>query len=212
MTWRKVTIAAEQNTSAEPHDASKPTTCVARRTRMRVFITFILSAIIIVDSVAAQKAVHATLEPVADRKRAPAFMLRDRSGKAVDLSKYNGRVILLNFWATDCGGCRTEVPWFVEFQKKYKRRGLTVVGVSMDILYEDLKGPDEAWQRVNPFVAAHKVAYPILMGDDVVTTAYDIKALPATYLIDRSGKVATKYIGLVDRDNLQSNLEALLNE
>src|SRR6267142_5638176 len=197
MTWRKVTIAAEQNISAEPHDASKPTTCVARRTRMRVFITFILSAIMIVGSVAAQNAVHATLEPVADRKRAPAFMLRDRSGKSVDRSKYNGRVILLNFWATDCGGCKTEVPWFVEFQKKYKRRGLTVVGVSMDILYEDLKGPDEAWQLVNPFVAAHKVAYPILMGDDVVTTAYDIKALPATYLIDRSGKVATKYIGLV---------------
>jgi peroxiredoxin len=212
MTWRKVTIAAEQNIPAEPHDASKPRSCVARRTRMRVFITFILSAVMIVGSVAAQKAVHATLEPVADRKPAPEFMLRDRSGKAVDLSKYNGRVIVLNFWATDCGGCRTEVPWFVEFQKKYKGRGLTVVGVSMEIQYEDLKGPDEAWRRVNPFVAAHKVAYPILMGDDVVTTAYDITALPATYLIDRSGKVATKYIGLVDRDNLQSNLEALLNE
>jgi peroxiredoxin len=187
-------------------------TCVARRTRMRVFITLILSALLIVGSVAAQHPVHATLEPVADRKQAPAFMLRNRSGKAVDLSKYNGKVVLLNFWATDCGGCRTEIPWFVEFQTKYKRRGLTVVGVSMDILYEDLKGPDEAWPLVNPFVAAHKVAYPILMGDDAVTKAYDINALPATYLIDRSGKVATKYIGLVDRDNLQSNLEALLNE
>lgn len=212
MTWRKVTIAAEQNISAEPHHASKPTTCVAHRAGMRVFMTFILAGVMIVGSVAAQKAVHATLEPVADRKGAPAFTLRDRSGKAVDLSKYNGRVVVLNFWATDCGGCRTEIPWFVEFQKKYKRRGLTVVGVSMDILYEDLKGPDEAWPLVNPFVAAHKVAYPILMGDGVVTTAYDINALPATYLIDRSGKVATKYIGLVDRDNLQSNLEALLSE
>jgi peroxiredoxin len=212
MTWRKVTIGAEQNISAEPLEASKATTCIARRTRMLVLITFILSAIIIVGSVAAQKAVHATLEPVAERQNAPAFALRDKSGKAVDLSKYNGRVVLLNFWATDCGGCRTEVPWFVEFQKKYKRRGLTVVGVSMDILYEDLKGPDEAWQRVNPFVASHKVAYPILMGDDAVTKAYDINSLPATYLIDRSGKVATKYIGLVDRDNLQSNLETLLHE
>jgi peroxiredoxin len=50
------------------------------------------------------------------------------------------------------------------------------------------------------------------MGDDAVTKAYATNALPATYLIDRSGKVATKYIGLVDRDNLQSNLEALLHE
>lgn len=209
MTLRKVTVSAEQSIFAKLHDASKPINCV---TRMRVFITFILSSILIVGSVAAQKPVHAPLDPVADRKSAPAFMLRDKSGKAVDLSKYNGRVILLNFWATDCGGCRTEIPWFVEFQKKYKRRGLTVVGVSMDILYEDLKGPDEAWPRVNPFVAANKVAYPILMGDDAVTTAYDITALPATYLIDRRGKVATKYIGLVDRENLQLNLEALLNE
>jgi peroxiredoxin len=179
---------------------------------MPVFITLILSAIVIVGSVAGQHPIHATLDPVADRKQAPTFTLLNKSGKAIDLSKYNGKVVLLNFWATDCGGCRTEIPWFVEFQKKYKGRGLTVVGVSMDILYEDLKGPDQAWPLVNPFVASHKVGYPILMGDDAVTKAYDINALPATYLIDRSGEVATKYIGLVDRDNLQSNLEKLLNE
>ena len=82
----------------------------------------------------------------------------------------------------------------------------------MDILYEDLKGPAEAWSLVNPFVKTNHVDYPILMGDDGITKRYSVNALPITYLIDRHGRVAATYAGLVDKTNIQANIEALLAE
>jgi peroxiredoxin len=93
-----------------------------------------------------------------------------------------------------------------------KKAGLRVVGVSEDILYEDLKGPAEAWARVTPFVQSHRVNYTIVMGDDNVSKAYNITALPATYLIDRSGRIAATYIGLINRQNLERNIAKLLAE
>ena len=87
-----------------------------------------------------------------------------------------------------------------------------MVGLSMDILYEDLKGPAEAWSLVNPFVQSHKVNYPILMGDDGITKRYAVEALPVTYLIDKRGKIAATYVGVVDRANIEQNIKALLAE
>jgi hypothetical protein len=82
----------------------------------------------------------------------------------------------------------------------------------MEILYEDLKGPSEAWPRVKPFVADHKIAYPIVMGDDAFTRSYSVTALPVTYLIDKRGRIAATYMGVVDRANIEQNIRALLAE
>jgi len=60
--------------------------------------------------------------------------------------------VLLDFWATDCGGCKLEIPWYMEFDRAYKSKGLAVVGVSMDILYEGLKNAEQGWTKVKPFV------------------------------------------------------------
>src|SRR5450755_4658269 len=76
--------------------------------------------------------VRAELRPAKDRKPAPAFILKDSAGKSVKLSKYRGKVVLLDFWATWCHGCKEEIPWFAEFQKTYGPRGFAVVGVSLD--------------------------------------------------------------------------------
>ena len=95
-----------------------------------------------------------------------------------------------------------EIPWFMQFQHAYQSKGLQVVGVSMDILYEELKDAKEGWSRVMPFVQRHKINYPILMGDDRVAKAYDMNALPATYLIDRTGRIAATYVGLVDKSDV----------
>jgi len=75
-----------------------------------------------------------------------------------------------------------------------------------------LKGPAEAWSLVNPFVKASKIDYPILMGDDGITKRYSVNALPVTYLIDRRGRIAAKYVGVVDRANIEANIKALLAE
>jgi peroxiredoxin len=161
---------------------------------------------------AATKGVTATIRPVQQRKSARDFVLRDAAGKTVRLSDYRGRVVLLDFWATKCGGCVEEIPWFVEITETFAAKGLATIGVSEDIAYENLKGADEAWALVKPFIRDHKVPYPVLMGDREVTTAYDINALPLTYLIDRRGRVAAVYAGMVDRSDLEANIRTILVE
>jgi peroxiredoxin len=156
--------------------------------------------------------IRAALQPVRDRKPAPAFRLENAAGKKTQLSNLRGKVVLLDFWATECGGCVREIPWFMDLARAYKEKGLAVAGVSVDILYEDLKGSQEAWTRVTPFVETHHVNYPILMGDDQVNKTYDIQALPLTYLIDKRGRIAAKYVGVVDKENVEANIQAVLKE
>jgi len=156
--------------------------------------------------------IRVAVERQAARKPAPDFVLRDASGNSVSLSSFKGKPLLLDLWATKCGGCVKEIPSFIEIHHIYAGRGLAVVGISMDILYEDLKGPAEAWSLVNPFVAAHKVDYPVLMGDDGIAKRYSVNALPVTYLIDRRGLIAATYVGIVDRTNIEANIKTLLAE
>ena len=157
-------------------------------------------------------AVRAVLQPVKQRRPASAFTLIDDAGKKVTLSAYRGKVLLLNFWATECGGCRVEIPYFIEFALAYRKNGLAVVGVSLDVSYENLKDSDEGWSRIKPFVRTYKVNYPILMGNDQVMKLYDIQALPLTYLIDRRGRIAATYTSLVDKNDIETNLKTLLVE
>ncbi len=86
------------------------------------------------------------------------------------------------------------------------------MGISADISYLGLKGPDEAWKLVRPFMASHKLNYPILMGDGSVVDAYGFPSYPATYLIDRSGKIAATYVGVVDKNDVEANIKTLLAE
>jgi peroxiredoxin len=160
-----------------------------------------------------QHDVHAGLIPAANRKPAPAFQLMTEGGTKTWISNYRGKVVLLDFWATDCGGCVLEIPSFIELQKEYKDKGFAAVGVSMDISYESLKDAAEAWGRVRPFMAKHGVNYTILMGDDAVSKAYALDTFPATYLIDKSGRIAASYVGiLVDKENVAKNIRSLLAE
>jgi peroxiredoxin len=159
-----------------------------------------------------QKDVRAVLIGKAARKPAPMFHLVGANGKTIQITDYHGKVILLNFWATKCGGCILEIPSFIDLHQKYQKSGFTAVGISADIPYEGLKSPDEAWQLVRPFMVSHKLNYPILMGNDSVIDAYGFQSYPATYLIDRSGNIAATYVGVVAKDDVEANIKALLAE
>ena len=176
------------------------------------FVIFLVWTCIVPPSFG-QQDVHAALIPPANRKLAPAFQLVGEDGRKMQISDYRGKVVLLNFWATDCGGCVLEIPSIIELEKAYKDKGYTAVGVSMDISYENLKDANEAWGRVRPFMAKHGVNYPIAMGDDAISKAYSLNAFPATYLIDKSGKIAASYVGvLINKDTVATNVNSLLSE
>ena len=168
---------------------------------------------IMLPTLQGQQDAHAPLIAAANRKAAPAFDLPNHDGKKTRLADLRGKIVLLNFWATDCGGCVLEIPSFIELESTYKSASFTTIGVSMDISYEDLKDANEAWQRVTPFVSKRGINYPIVMGDEAVSKAYALKAFPATYLIDRSGRVAASYVGvLIDKATVAANIKGLLAE
>jgi cytochrome c biogenesis protein CcmG/thiol:disulfide interchange protein DsbE len=136
------------------------------------------------------------------RKNAPDFALKDANGKVVHLSDYKGKVVLLDFWATWCGPCNIEIPWFEDFERKYKDRGFEVVGVSMD---------DDGWKAINPFVTQKKINYRILLGDDKTGDAYGgLDALPTTFVLDRQGRIAAVHVGLSGKGEFEDAIQKLL--
>jgi peroxiredoxin len=136
------------------------------------------------------------------RKPAPNFTLLDSNGAKVTLASLKGKVVLLNFWATWCGPCQVEIPWFIEFNKTYKARGLAVVGVSMD---------EDGWKSVKPYLATKKIDYPIVIGTEDVAKAYGgVDSLPSTFIIDRDGKIAFSHTGLVGKDAYEKEIRSLL--
>ena len=97
-------------------------------------------------------------------------------------------------------------------QGELKGQGFTVVGISMDMWYEGQKSADVAWGVVKPFAAEHKMDYPIVMGDSALFAAYGLKALPVTYLIDKAGRTAAVYAGVVSKDDVAAKVKTLLAE
>lgn len=171
----------------------------------------ILSSVAVVGAIG-QQAIRARVQSEKDRSAGPSFRLANASGELVKLSDFRGKPVVLNLWATDCGGCRAELPAFMQMDHRYKDKGLVVVGVSLDIMYSDLKNSTEGWARVKPFVKMKGIEYPILLDDGSVEKLFNVTALPATYLIDRTGRIAATYIGVVDPDDLEANIKIILSE
>jgi cytochrome c biogenesis protein CcmG/thiol:disulfide interchange protein DsbE len=135
-------------------------------------------------------------------KPAPDFDLTDSSGAKVKLSDRKGKVVLLNFWATWCGPCKVEIPWFISFQQQYKDQNFEVVGVAFD---------DDGWDMVKPYIAEHKINYRIVLGNDNLDKAYGgVESLPTTFVIGRDGNVASKHVGLVSKATYQEEIVRLL--
>jgi cytochrome c biogenesis protein CcmG, thiol:disulfide interchange protein DsbE len=131
---------------------------------------------------------------------APNFSRADLTHRKIVLSSYRGKIVLLNFWATWCEPCLTEMPTFVEWQKEYGSGNFQVIGVSMD----------DAAPEVIATISRLKLNYPVLMGDEYLGADYGgVLGLPVTFLIDREGKIQARYQG-TSLTRIHSDIQNLL--
>jgi len=142
---------------------------------------------------------------------APEVHFKDLQGKDTSLGDYNGKVVLVNFWATWCDPCREEIPWLIDMQRKYADKGFTVLGIAMD---------EEGKKAVAPYVSnehfdvnSQKLTmnYPIVIGNDDIAEKFGgLLGYPTSVLISRDGKQVKRITGIISEAEMSHTIESLL--
>jgi thiol-disulfide isomerase/thioredoxin len=133
---------------------------------------------------------------------APDFTVTDFSGGQVSLSDMRGKVLLLDFWATWCGPCRSEIPSFVQFANRYRDQGFRVLGIVTQ----------DSPRNVPGFYRQFRMNYTVAMGNDRLDDLYGVRGLPTTYLIGRDGRIYARVVGAVDTSYIEREIRKLLSE
>jgi len=176
---------------------------VKRSPLVLVVVAFVVALMLYVGYHKARRSGGSLTTRLTQSSPAPDFSLESLDGKTTRLSDFRGKAVLLNFWATWCGPCKIEMPWFVDFQKQYGSQGLQIVGVAMD---------DASKEDIGKFARDMGVNYPILIGKEAVGDQYGgIPGLPETFLIARDGKIVDKIIGLRGKAEIEDAIKEALN-
>jgi thiol:disulfide interchange protein DsbD len=122
-------------------------------------------------------------------------------GGALDTSAFNGKVVVVNFWATWCVPCIEEIPGFNKLNQQLGGKGVVVLGVSMD---------EEGAERVRPFLKKHPMDYLVALGSEAVSKQYGLDELPVTVVFDRSGKQVKRFEGFTSEEALQAAVQQAL--
>jgi thiol-disulfide isomerase/thioredoxin len=144
-------------------------------------------------------------QPLQPVESLPEFTLTDLDGQPQPISRWAGKVLVLNFWATWCPPCLEEMPGFVELQDELGEKGIQFVGIAID-------NPDS----VREFLGSNPINYPILLGDEntislSVALGNRFQGLPFSAIFDRSGTVVYTRAGTLDQDTIREQTATLLN-
>lgn len=134
----------------------------------------------------------------------PEFSLPDIHGTVHNIKEWDGKVILLNFWATWCSPCLQEIPELVDLQQRYQARGLQVIGIA-------LQNPNE----LSDFIREHGMNYPVLAGLEAVIVIAEnygntVGGLPYTAIIDKNGKIVFVKAGQINKPEVEAVLTPLI--
>lgn len=131
-------------------------------------------------------------------KLAPEFTLIDITGKEHKLSKYRGRYVVINFWATYCGACKLEIPHLMELQNTIGQDKLAILAIS-----------NETTELVKKFAAQQKISYAVIAGPGPMPSPFDaVEYTPTNFFIDSQGRIKLASIGLMSADEIRAVLQA----
>ena len=138
-----------------------------------------------------------------NRENMPEFELPLLEGGTFASADQEGRVLLVNFWATWCSPCRTEIPDLIALQEELGSDEFDVIGISLD---------QDGTEYVKQFTDAMEVNYPILLDDGAVAEAFGgVYALPTTFVVDKTGKITHRTIGLFPIESVKEELQEMIN-
>ena len=160
-----------------------------KRTKLRTLFVLLLLFVAVIEATAQQKA--------------PDLSFKDINGKTIRLSDLKGKVVLLNFWATWCVPCRAEIPDFIKNQRRYRARGLRILGITY---------PPERRSEVRSFMRELKINYPVVIGSKETKQAFTpSETLPLTVVIDRQGNIREIIAGIMYADEFNEKVKPLLS-
>ena len=134
----------------------------------------------------------------------PDFAEATMSGETLTSESFEGRLTLVNFWATWCGPCIIEIPELVALHEEWSDQPFEIVGVSMDL---------EGFEIVEPFATEFQISYPIILDEGDLADAFGgVYALPTTFLVDEGGTIVYRFIGLFPFDEMREHMNELLEK
>lgn len=132
---------------------------------------------------------------------APDFTLASVDGSMVKLSDYQGKVIMVDFWATWCPPCQEMIPVLKKLHKRFSMEGLVILGVSLD---------QEGLEILGPYVYENRIPYKVLIGNDQLKRDFGVTTIPTLFMIDREGRLVRKMMGFHSYGELESQLKKYL--
>ncbi|TNF45876.1 TlpA family protein disulfide reductase [bacterium] len=132
---------------------------------------------------------------------APDFTLPSVDGSMVRLSDFQGKVIMVDFWATWCPPCQEMIPVLSQLHKRYSMKGLVILGISLD---------QEGLGVLGPYVYKNRIPYKVLLGNDQLKRGFGVVSIPTLFMIDREGRLVRKMMGYHSFGELESQLKKYL--